>query len=152
MAFLRGVVPLYPVQKPPFTVEAPDYEPVEGETIPRRHPKAKNGLLQRPAPDVATNFDLLRTGSEKYADEPAVGSRKLLDVHKELKKVPKLVDGKTVEVDKEWSYFELSDYTYLTYKEYFGLTQQLGAGLRKLGLSPGEKLHLFASTRLARCF
>ncbi|OIW24882.1 acetyl-CoA synthetase-like protein [Coniochaeta ligniaria NRRL 30616] len=146
MAYLHGPLPLHAVEKPPYTVEAPGYQPVEGETIPRRHPKAKNGLLQRPAPDVATNFDLLRRSARKYADEPAVGSRKLLNTHKELKKVPKIVDGQVKEVDKEWTFFELSDYTYLTYREYETLVLQLGAGLRKLGLSPHEKVHLFATT------
>lgn len=136
------------VQKPPFTVETPGYKPVEGETIPRRHPKAKDGLLERPASEVATTFDLLNRSADKYADEPAIGSRKLVRTHKEMKKVPKVVDGEVTEVEKEWTYFELSNYSYITYREYATLALQVGAGLRKLGLSPGEKVHLFATTRL----
>lgn len=147
MAHFQGILPLHAVEKPPYTVEAPGYEPVEGETIPRRHPKAQNGLLERPAPDVTTVFDLLRRTAAKYAGEPAVGSRKLIKTHKELKKVPKVVDGQVREVDKEWTFFELSDYAYLTYAEYEALALQLGAGLRKLGLSPQDKVHLFATTR-----
>src|SRR2546430_9486683 len=36
--------PLYPkmTRKPPFSVEAPGYEKVKGETIPRRNPAAKD--------------------------------------------------------------------------------------------------------------
>jgi long-chain acyl-CoA synthetase len=136
------------VQKPPFTIEAPGCEPVEGETIPRRHPKAKDGLVNLPAPDVTTTFELLKRSSEKYASEPAVGSRKLIKIHKEMKKVPKVVDGQVTEVDKEWTFLELSDYSYLTYSEYATMALQIGAGLRKLGLSPQDKLHLFAGTRL----
>jgi long-chain acyl-CoA synthetase len=146
MAYFEGSLPLYAVEKPPYTVEAPGYKPVEGETIPRRHPKAKDGLLERPSPDVATVFDLMRRGASKYPNEPAVGSRKLIKTHTEIKKVPKIVDGQTTEVDKEWTYFELSGYTYLTYVEYEALALQLGAGLRKLGLSPHDKVHLFATT------
>ncbi|KAH8904344.1 acetyl-CoA synthetase-like protein [Coniochaeta sp. PMI_546] len=146
MAYLQGILPLHAVEKPPYTIESPGYAPVEGETIPRRHPKAKNGLLQRPAPDVATNFDLLRRSAKKYANEPAVGSRRLLETHKELKKVPKIVDGQVQEVEKEWTFFELSDYTYLTYREYETTVLQVGAGLRKLGLSPHDKVHLFGTT------
>ncbi|KAK3939082.1 long-chain-fatty-acid--CoA ligase 1 [Diplogelasinospora grovesii] len=146
MAYISGIMPLHMVQKPPFTVEAPDCSPVEGETIPRRHPKAKNGLLERPAPDVNTTYDLLRRSAEKYGSEPAVGSRKLLKTHKEKKKMPKIVDGQIVEVEKEWTYFELSDYSYQTYQEYYSMVLQVGAGLRKLGLSPKEKVHLFATT------
>jgi long-chain acyl-CoA synthetase len=141
--------PLHKVQKPPYTVEASGFEPVEGETIPRRHPKAKDGLVERPAPDVNTTFDLLKRSADRYGNEPAVGSRKLLHTHKEKKKVPKVVDGQTTEVEKEWTYYELSDYTYLTYQEYFTQVLQVGAGLRKLGLLPKDRLHIFATTRCA---
>lgn len=145
--YQKGILPLFPVEKPPYTIDAPGYEPVEGETIPRRHPKAKDGLLTRPSPDVSTNFELLQRTVQKYPNEPAVGSRKLLKTHKEMKKVPKVVDGQVTEVEKEWTFFELSDYSFMTYKEYETLVLQVGAGLRKLGLSHHEKVHLFASTR-----
>ncbi|KAL2150683.1 hypothetical protein VTH82DRAFT_7246 [Thermothelomyces myriococcoides] len=138
--------PLHKVQKPPYTIEAPGYQPVEGETIPRRHPKAKDGLVERPAPGVNTTFDLLKRSVEHYGNEPAIGSRKLIKTHKEKKKIPKVVDGKTTEVEKEWTFYELSDYTYITYQEYFAQISQVGAGLRKLGLSPKDRLHMFATT------
>jgi long-chain acyl-CoA synthetase len=51
------------------------------------------------------------------------------------------------EVDKQWTYFELSGYSYLTFKEYETLVLQMGAGLRKLGLVKDDRIHLFASTR-----
>jgi long-chain acyl-CoA synthetase len=146
MGYNTGPIPLYKVQKEPYTIEAPGYSPVENETIPRRHPKAKDGLLEQPAPGVYTIFDLLKRSTEKWGDEPAIGSRKLIKIHKEKKKTQKVIDGKTTEVEKEWSYFELSDYTYLTYKEYFQQVLQVGAGLRKLGLSPEDRLHIFATT------
>jgi len=153
MAFnLTGITPLYMVQAPPFTTEVPDYTPIEGESVPRRHPKAKNGLWERPAPDVFTTFDLLRRSADLYTNEPVVGSRKLIKTHKETTKVPKNEGGKVVQVDKEWTFFELSDYAYLTYLEYFTQTLQLGSGLRKLGLKPKDKVHLFASTRLVTFF
>ncbi|KAL2135769.1 hypothetical protein VTI74DRAFT_6974 [Chaetomium olivicolor] len=144
--YLTGPLPLHKVQKAPYTVEASGYQPVEGETIPRRHPKARDALVERPAPDVNTTFDLLRRSAEYYGNEPAVGSRKLIDIHKEKKKVPKVVDGQTVEVEKEWTYYELSDYSYMTYQQYYNMVLQVGAGLRKLGLSPKERLHIFATT------
>jgi long-chain acyl-CoA synthetase len=60
--------------------------------------------------------------------------------------VQKVVDGVTKEVDKEWTFFELSGFSFLTYSEYDKMVLQVGAGLRKLGLDPGDKLHVFAST------
>lgn len=141
-----GPCPLHMVETPPFTIEAPGCARVPGETIPRRHPKAKNGLLERPAPGLNTTFDILRRSAETYPDEPAIGSRKLVKIHREKKKVPRTVDGKVVQVDKEWTFYELSDPTYITYREYETLVLQIGAGLRKLGLAPQDRLHIFAST------
>jgi long-chain acyl-CoA synthetase len=89
---------------------------------------------------------LLKRSAQKYGNEPAIGSRELIKIHKEKKKIPKVVDGETIEVEKEWTYYELSNYTYLTYQEYFTMVLQVGAGLRKLGLSPKERLHIFATT------
>ncbi|KAM5432770.1 long-chain fatty acid-CoA ligase [Microsporum ferrugineum] len=135
------------LKKGPFTVEAAGYEPVEGETIPRRHPSAKDELLKTPHPDIATTYDNLRWSAKTYGNSKAVGSRKLIKTHVENKKVKRLVDGVEQEVDKEWTYFELSGYNYLTFAEYEQQALQLGAGLRKLGHEKGSRLHLFSSTR-----
>jgi len=147
MAYKSGIMPLHTVEKPPFTIEAPGSEPVAGETRPRRHPKAKDGLLKQPAPGVETVFDLVKWSAGKFANEPAIGTRKLIKLHKETKKVAHVVHGEAQEVSKEWTYFELSPYSYLTYAEYYQLVLQLGSGLRKLGLTENDRLHIFASTR-----
>lgn len=130
----------------PFTVEASGYEPVEGETIPRRNPIAKDKLIARPAEDVASVYDILRRGAKVFGNAKCVGSRRILKTHVENKKVKKLVDGVEQEVDKKWTYFELSDYSYLSFIEFEQLALQLGAGLRKLGLNKGDKVHLYAAT------
>lgn len=134
-------------KRPPFTVEASGYEPVEGETIPRRNPAAKEKLITRPADDVATTFDILQRGSKLFGNAKCVGSRKLIKTHIENKKVKKLIDGVETEVDKKWTYFEMSEYSYLSFIEFEQLALQLGAGLRKLGLSKGSRVHLYAATR-----
>ncbi|TEA21110.1 Acyl-CoA synthetase FUM16 [Colletotrichum sidae] len=146
MSWTTGIAPLYQVHKPPFTVEAPGYERVDGETLPRRHWKAKDGLRTRPHPEINTMYDIVKRSARVYANEPAVGTRSLVHLHREKKKVPKNVDGEIVQVDKEWQFFELSHYSYRTYAEFLTYILQLGSGLRKLGLSKGSKLHLFATT------
>ncbi|KAF6835955.1 amp-binding enzyme [Colletotrichum musicola] len=146
MSWTHGVSPLYKVHKPPYTIESPGYERVEGETLPRRHWKARNGLRTQPHPDVNTMYDIVKRSSTVYANEPAVGTRKLIHLHKEKKKVPKNVDGEVTMVEKEWQYFELSKYSYQTYSEFYTYILQLGSGLRKLGLSKGSRVHLFATT------
>lgn len=132
---------------PPFTVEASGYKPVKGETIPRRHPVAKDKLISTPSDDVRTIFDIIKRSADKFGNAKALGTRKLIKVHNETKKVKKTVDGKTEEVDKKWSYFELSGYSYMSFVEYEKLVGQVGSGLRKLGMIKGERLQLFASTR-----
>ncbi|EMR71896.1 hypothetical protein MGN70_014238 [Eutypa lata] len=132
--------------KPPFTVEVPGAQPVEGETIPRRHPLAKDGLITTPADNITTAYELLRVSVAKYGNAKAVGSRRLLRTHQETKKVKKMVDGVEQEVDKNWTFFELSPYDYISYNEYEKLTLNIGSGLRKLGMVKGDRIHIFAAT------
>jgi len=146
MDWTKGIMPLHPVHKPPYTIESPGYQRVDGETLPRRHWKAKDGLRTRPHPDIRTVYDVVKRSAHVYPNEPAVGSRKLVRLHKEKKKVPKNVDGEIVQVEKEWQYFELSNYSYMTYADFLTYINQIGSGLRKLGLSKGSRVHLFATT------
>lgn len=134
-------------KKPPFTVEVPGCEPVEGETIPRRLPKSKDGLILRPSEDVATTYDNFRRSARMFGNSKAVGSRRLIKTHVENKKVKKVVDGVEQEVDKQWTYFEMSGYTFKSFIEYEALALQLGCGLRKLGLEKDNKIHLYGATR-----
>ena len=142
-------VTLYPQMsgKGPFTVEASGYQQVEGETVPRRHPIAKDKLVTTPADDVRTIFDILQRSADKFGNAKALGSRRLVKTHHETKKVKKMVDGQQQEVNKQWSYFELSEYHYMSFIEYQRLVLQLGSGLRKVGMQKGDRLELFASTR-----
>merc|ERR1712230_49856 len=132
--------------KPPFSVEAPGYEAVKGETIPRRHPLSVNKLQERPAEGIETLFDIVKLSSEKYGNAKALGTRKLIKTHQETKKVKKIVDGQETEIDKKWTYFELSGYEYLSFHDYEKLILQIGAGYRKLGLEKGDRVHIFAAT------
>ena len=131
----------------PFTVEAQGYKPVNGETIPRRHPASKDKLATSPSEDVKTIFDIFKRSADKFGNAKALGSRRIIKVHQETKKVKKTIDGQTKEVDKKWSYFELSGYSYMSFVEYEKLVLQIGAGLRKLGMVKSDRLHLFAATR-----
>lgn len=132
--------------KPPYSVEVPGQQPVEGETPIRRHPQAVKDLIVKPDPNISTVFELVRVSVAKYGNAKALGSRKLLRTHQETKKVKKMVDGEEREIDKNWTFFEMSGYEYITYVEYEKQVLQLGSGLRKLGMEKGDKVHLFAAT------
>ena len=132
--------------RPPYTVEVPGQQPVEGETPIRRHPAAVDGLPTKPADNINTVYELVKVSAAKYGNAKCMGSRKLVRTHQETKKVKKMIDGEEREVDKNWTYFELSGYEYMTFTEYERLTLQLGAGLRKLGLETNDRVHIFAAT------
>ncbi|KAM3080026.1 long-chain fatty acid-CoA ligase [Clarireedia jacksonii] len=132
-------------RKPPFTAEVQGIPAVDGESIPRRnvrHPQ----LLSSPQPGIATVFDIVKHSSRQYGDARALGSRKLIQKHKEIKKVKKVVDGQPKEVDKEWTYFEMSHYEYISFKEYEVTVLSIGAGFRDIGMTKDNRVHLFAAT------
>ena len=144
---LKTMVPQPKVyKKPPYTVEAPGFKKVEGETIPRRNARTKDALKVTPEESVNTIFDIVKRSSQKFGNAKAVGKRKLLETHEETKKVKKMVDGKEQEVDKKWTYFELSKYEYMTFAEYEQLVLKIGSGFRKLGMNSPDRVHLFAAT------
>ncbi|KAH6673357.1 hypothetical protein B0J14DRAFT_666648 [Halenospora varia] len=133
-------------KKPPFSVEAPGYQPVEGETIPRRNPKYVTKLVSRPEEGLATVFDILMRTSEKFGDLNGIGTRKHIKTHNEIKKTVKIVDGEEIEVSKNWTFFEYGEYEYITFGQYVAKALQIGSGLRSLGLTKEDRLHIFAST------
>ncbi|KAG4440860.1 hypothetical protein IFR05_003673 [Cadophora sp. M221] len=131
---------------PPFTVPVTDSPSIPGETAPRRNARASQELLSKPDEDISTLFDIVEQSALKYGDGKALGSRKIVRMHNETKKVKKLVDGELQEVDKKWSYFELSGYEYMGFTDYHKLVLEVGAGFRKLGLASPDRVHMFAST------
>lgn len=134
------------VKSPPFSREVENVEPIEGESIPRRNSKYPE-LLTTPEAGISTLFDIVKRGASKFGDSKALGSRKLIKKHNETKKVKKVIDGKVHEVDRDWTYFELSPFEYTSFTQLQLITAQLGSGLRKLGLVQYDKIHMFASTR-----
>ncbi|KAA8644369.1 hypothetical protein EYZ11_001394 [Aspergillus tanneri] len=137
-------------KSPPFSFEVPGVEKVDGETIPRRNIrcKDKDGLITQPDPSVKTVYDIVNYSANKFGNARCIGSRTVLNVHKEKKMIKKMIDGKETEVEKEWSYFELSPYKFLSFIELQKLVGTLGAGLRHLGLTKGDKIHLYGATSM----
>jgi long-chain acyl-CoA synthetase len=146
-ANLKTVVPLPKIYKhEPRTAEAPGFKKVDGETIPRRNAKCNDALKVRPHDSIHTAHDILKYAASKFGNAHALGSRKLIKTHTEVKTIKKVVDGKDTTVEKSWQYAELGPYSYKSFVEFEQLCLQLGAGLRKLGLVAGDKVHLFAQT------
>ena len=133
-------------KKAPYTVSAPGYEKKEGETIPRRNARTKDALKSVPEEGVNTIYDVVKRSSKKFGNAKALGKRRLIQMHEETKKIKKMVDGKEQEVDKKWSYYELSGYEYYSFVEYEQLTLKVGSAFRKMGMQASDRVHLFAAT------
>jgi long-chain acyl-CoA synthetase len=134
-------------KSPPFSLEVPNSPQIDGETIPRRNPAFLGSLVSRPCEEVATLFDVLLRSAEKFGDLKAVGTRMLIETHVEFKKVMKVIDGVEKEVEKKWVYFEMGEFEFETFGAYVRRCLRIGAGLRKLGLGVGDRVHVFAATR-----
>lgn len=119
-----------------------------GETAPRRRAAQKSAALTRPIDSKATVLpEFIEECVRRSHDRRCMGWRELLEVHTEVKKVSKMIDGKEQLVDKEWTFYEYSPYQYQTYTEVLTTVKLLSHGLAKAGLTPGKcKLHIFAST------
>lgn len=133
-------------------VNVPVGEPRAGETAPRQNGFIKNAKLPLTAPigyeKCTTLYEFMEAALDENPNAKVMGSRKLIEVHEEIKTVTKIIDGEEQQVDKTWLYFEKGPYEYLTKKELKTLYHNYGRGLVNIGLKPGnvDKLHLFAST------
>jgi long-chain acyl-CoA synthetase len=134
-------------KKPPFNQQVPGIEQKDGHGIPRRHPGSIEGLKSQPDPSIATLYDIVQFGARVYGKNKCMGSRKLIKTHTEEKKIKKIVDGEETEVPKKWTYYEMSEYSYISFNDYKEKVDIIGSGLRALGMTKGDLVHLFAATR-----
>jgi len=75
-----------------------------------------------------------------------MGFREIIRIVEEEKDVDKVVDGKKVTEKKKWSYFELSDYKWWTYKEVGQKVHQAGSALIKAGVDNTKVFNVYSST------
>ena len=134
--------------KRPFSIALNEsHEPNEGP-IHRLRLVADGNLTTRiPGhPYILTVYDLVRNAVDEWRDKDCLGSRKIVKKHEEEKHTTKLIGGVEQQVTKKWVYSELSPYEYRTYRDLGAESNSIGAGLRKLGLKPGDRVGLYADT------
>ncbi|KAL2060881.1 hypothetical protein VTL71DRAFT_8933 [Oculimacula yallundae] len=131
---------------PPFSLPIPNHPSIEGETIPRRNAKYIDKLVSTPEEGVATLYDVLVRSTAKFGDLDAMGTRKLIQMHTETKMVKQIVEGKEVETEKRWTFFEMGGYEYESFGGYFERVGMIGSGFRELGMERGNRVHVFAAT------
>lgn len=131
------------------SVEVSEGPQRENEGKPRRNVIAKAHAWASPRglDNVKTVYDLYKHGCEKFAGKNAMGSREFIRIHNESKEVTKKVDGEDKKVTKQWQYFELGSYNWITYKELDEQVAKLASGLVKLGVRPeADRFSIYSRT------
>lgn len=131
-------------KRPPFSHEVPGPK-VDGETRPRR--RNLDDLVTQPHPYIRTAYDIVGYAAKKFGNADCVGTRRTLTVHTETTTAQKTVNGQVTDVKKDWSYFELSPYSFHSFIDFQKLVGHFGAGLKQLGLTKGDIIHLYGATR-----
>lgn len=90
--------------------------------------------------------DILASSARLWPTKTAVGWRDQIRIIEEEKEVTKVVSGEEVKETKKWSYFELSDYHYMTYAELAELVKNAGSALVETGHSKTTIFNIYAST------
>jgi hypothetical protein len=67
-----------------------------------------------PAPGIDTTYDIVLHAAKKHGVKEGFGSRSVERVISEKKMVKKMVDGNEVEEEKEWKYFQLGPYKWIS--------------------------------------
>ena len=130
----------------PFSVEVTD-QSANGEGRIRRNRVAGTGeLLTTPRDNVSTVYELLQYSIKKFGDKNCMGHRNVVKEHIEEKMLTKMVDGEERQIPKKWTFWELSPYSYRSFKQVGEESAALGSGLRNLGLNPGDRIELYAGT------
>jgi long-chain acyl-CoA synthetase len=133
--------------RPPASVEVGDAKP--GESRPRRARIHPERLSERPIEGIDTIHDILLHNARVHGTKDAVGWRDIIDVHEETKAVKKMVDGKEVIEQKQWKYWQLSDFKYMNFIEMKDAVDEAAKGLVELGVAKGNVFNIYAATRSA---
>lgn len=131
----------------PASVEVgPDALP--GESRARRLRFTADRLLYRPADGINTTWDIIQNSAAKFGDKQAMGWRDVVDIVTEEKEVTKTVDGEQVTEKKQWQFFQMSEYKYMSYKEVRDAVSEIGRGLLELGIERDEIFNIYSRTSI----
>lgn len=118
------------------------------ETAPRRATIAKDKPLVLPpgySKDIDNIYDFIRVSCEKQPNNNALAYREIIDIIEEKK----IIEKNNKKIEKLWSYYQLSDYKNINYKQLLKNINNIGFGLVNLGLKPKsdtDKVHIYAAT------
>ncbi|KAJ2721397.1 long-chain fatty acid-CoA ligase [Coemansia sp. Benny D115] len=116
------------------------------ETPTRRFHTTADRIVDRASPNVVTIYDALMNGFNTRPEHPILGKRDVIGTVTEEREVQHKVNGKMETTKKQWSYFKLSEYKWLTYSQVVEFTRAFGSGLVKLGMKKESRITIYAPT------
>ncbi|TIA71934.1 hypothetical protein E3P89_01930 [Wallemia ichthyophaga] len=113
--------------------------------LPRRYfgNKPDEPLPTCPAEGVHTLYDIIQYCGRVHGERNAIAYRDLIKEHVEEKEVQG-PDGK--KHPKKWTYFELSEFKWLTWPQILKKVENIGSGLANLGLSKETIFNIYGQT------
>mmetsp|Transcript_7721 Transcript_7721/g.21906 ORF Transcript_7721/g.21906 Transcript_7721/m.21906 type:complete len:711 (+) Transcript_7721:62-2194(+) len=99
----------------------------------------EHGLVEKPDAQVATMWDLMRYAAKKRPHGRMCGTRRVVKVHTEKKKL-RDPSNKDKTIEKEWRFNELSPYEWTDYESGCATAAYVGLALRSLGLGKQENV------------
>jgi len=121
--------------------------PSDGEGEVRRVAICPDRLVTQPFEGVEVIPDIVALAALGYGTKEAMGWRNIITIHEEEREVKKVVGGQEVIEKKNWKYFELSDYQFITYIEVAERIQELARGLLHHGIHKDDVFNIYAQTR-----
>lgn len=113
-----------------------------GEGRARRYYKTSEALVERPCEEIRVLADILPYCVQRFGDANAVGWRETIKTVKEVKEVVK--DGQVE--SKEFSFFELSEYKWWSYRELAAKCAQAASALVATGHSKDTVFNIYSAT------
>lgn len=104
-------------------------------------------LVTQPQEGIETTSDIIDYAARTHGTKDAFGWRDIVEVHTEEKDVKKIIGGKEVTEKKQWQYFQLSDYKYISFVEIQSRVSELARGLVHYGITTENVFNMYASTR-----
>lgn len=112
----------------------------------RRLAISADKLVTKPSEGVETICDIIAYCARTYGTKDALGWRDIVDIHEEEKDVKKIVDGKEVTEKKNWKYFQLSDYKYISFLDVQERVSEVARGLSHYGITRDDVFNVYAAT------
>ncbi|KIY67621.1 long-chain-fatty-acid-CoA-ligase [Cylindrobasidium torrendii FP15055 ss-10] len=103
-------------------------------------------LVTQPFEGLDTLPDIIDYAARTFGSRDAVGWREVVDVITEEKEVKKVVGGNEVTEKKQWKYFQLSPYTFISAIEFKQRIVDTAKGLLALGIGSSDIFNVYANT------